>query len=283
MAGPFSTSWLGQLFPTFPRFPKNQLENAGFAQKHGIRERKVRWDNFFRRRFHNSKRSTGDCRCCLLGWPLKPFEECQYIGSLITAIRDNLRYPRGLPSLEIIEFVQGVGQANFFHHFVSGIGGESWLGQLFPKFPRFQNNQLETQGSALKSCSSWKALAQPTSSTNSMISKQNLQSPADCLEMVEILETSGPTNYSHLVTKSRKKSVQKLASELFPLIRVEPKRYPNFFAQDTCRSMNSTVCEKICGITFFVWNRWNVEECLKFGSGGLGFMLPSHVSTIHGC
>ena len=130
------------------------------------------------------------------------------------------------------------------------------------------------QGSALKSCSSWKELAQPTSSTNSMISKQNLQSPADCLEMVEILETSGPTNYSHLVTTSRKKSVQKLPSQLFPQIRVEPKPYPHFFAQDTGRSKNSTVCEKICGITFFVWNRWNVEECLKFGSGGLGFMLP---------
>ena len=36
----------------------------------------------------------------LLGWPLKPFEKCQYIGSLIKAIRENIKYPRGLPSLD---------------------------------------------------------------------------------------------------------------------------------------------------------------------------------------
>ena len=34
-----------------------------------------------------------------LGWTLKPVEKYQYIGSLITAIRENIQYPRGLPSV----------------------------------------------------------------------------------------------------------------------------------------------------------------------------------------
>ena len=33
-----------------------------------------------------------------LGWPLKPFEKYWYVGSLIKAIRENTKYPRGLPS-----------------------------------------------------------------------------------------------------------------------------------------------------------------------------------------
>ena len=33
-----------------------------------------------------------------LGWPLKPFEKYYYIGSLIKAIKENIKYPRGLPS-----------------------------------------------------------------------------------------------------------------------------------------------------------------------------------------
>ena len=36
-----------------------------------------------------------------LGWPLKPFEQYQYIGSLIKAIRDNIKYPRGLLSYAV--------------------------------------------------------------------------------------------------------------------------------------------------------------------------------------
>ena len=32
-----------------------------------------------------------------LGWPLKPFEQYWYIGSLSKAIRENVKYPSGLP------------------------------------------------------------------------------------------------------------------------------------------------------------------------------------------
>ena len=38
----------------------------------------------------------------LLGWPLKPFEKLKYIGSPIKAIRENVKYPRGLPRLLLI-------------------------------------------------------------------------------------------------------------------------------------------------------------------------------------
>ena len=34
-----------------------------------------------------------------LGWPLQPFEKYEYVGSPIKAIRENIKYPRGLPSL----------------------------------------------------------------------------------------------------------------------------------------------------------------------------------------
>ena len=33
----------------------------------------------------------------VLGCPLTPFEKYWYIGSLIKAIRENIKYPRGLP------------------------------------------------------------------------------------------------------------------------------------------------------------------------------------------
>ena len=35
----------------------------------------------------------------LLGWPLKPVEKYQNVGSPIKAIRENIKYPRGLPRL----------------------------------------------------------------------------------------------------------------------------------------------------------------------------------------
>ena len=35
----------------------------------------------------------------VLGWPLKPFEKHWYIGSLIKAIRENIKYPKGLRSV----------------------------------------------------------------------------------------------------------------------------------------------------------------------------------------
>ena len=40
-----------------------------------------------------------------LGWRLKPIERYQYIWSPIKAIRENITYPRGLPSR-----AQGLGQ-----------------------------------------------------------------------------------------------------------------------------------------------------------------------------
>ena len=40
------------------------------------------------------------CLCCGcgLGWLLEPFVKYWYLGSLIEAIRENIKYPRGLPS-----------------------------------------------------------------------------------------------------------------------------------------------------------------------------------------
>ena len=32
-----------------------------------------------------------------LGWPLKPFEKCSYIGFLIKALRENIKYFRAYP------------------------------------------------------------------------------------------------------------------------------------------------------------------------------------------
>ena len=42
-----------------------------------------------------------------LGWPLKPFEKYLYIGSLIKAIRENIKYPRGLPSFVLLVLLAG--------------------------------------------------------------------------------------------------------------------------------------------------------------------------------
>ena len=38
-----------------------------------------------------------------LGWPLKPFDKYLYIGSLIKAIRENIKHPRGLPSFSFLQ------------------------------------------------------------------------------------------------------------------------------------------------------------------------------------
>ena len=38
-----------------------------------------------------------------LGWPLRPFEKCYYIGSPINATMENVKYPRGLPSHSVIQ------------------------------------------------------------------------------------------------------------------------------------------------------------------------------------
>ena len=39
----------------------------------------------------------------MLGWPLQPFEKYEYIRSPIKAIRENIKYPRGLPRMLKVE------------------------------------------------------------------------------------------------------------------------------------------------------------------------------------
>ena len=53
----------------------------------------------FRKAFRGASASLG-----YLGWPPKPFEKYWYIGSLIKAIRENMKYPRGLPSYSLFCF-----------------------------------------------------------------------------------------------------------------------------------------------------------------------------------
>ena len=38
-----------------------------------------------------------DDRTANLGWPLKPFEKCLYIGCLVKAIEENIEFPSSLP------------------------------------------------------------------------------------------------------------------------------------------------------------------------------------------
>ena len=99
--GTHGKSWLGQLCPTFPRLPNNQLENAGSSQKS--------WNLQLRNIYE----------ICIKSWPGQRFPKFallnwQKSGQKFTTCKGG--GPRCC--FEILEFVAKVGQSNFFHDFL---------------------------------------------------------------------------------------------------------------------------------------------------------------------